>query len=124
MLLVPSVESFMMGAVPCEVTCIPTHKTVVLLPLVVVHCLSSSASVLPDGLAPVVCSPPAQDQVGKALPPWWLHILQGQDTSCNLCRAHVSKLPFHHTVGLVVCFQLLGQVIESIKAHVCLVSLR
>ena len=26
-------------AVPCEVTCIPTHKTVMLLPLVVVHCL-------------------------------------------------------------------------------------
>ena len=93
MLLVPSAESFVMGAVLCEVTCIPTHKTAVLLPLVwFIACVILSMSVLPDGLALQCILPLVQDLVGTVLPPWWLCILQGQDTFCNLCRAHVLKL--------------------------------
>ena len=37
MILMPSVESFMMWALPCEVSGVPTHATLMFLPLVMIH---------------------------------------------------------------------------------------
>ena len=86
--------------------------------------VSSSVTALLYGLVWVVCSPPAQDPVEQFCLYSSCMSSGGRILLVTLVGLMCQSSPFHCAAQLVPCFQFFGQMVESIKAHVCLFSLR
>ena len=125
MILVPSVESFMMWALPCKVSRIPAYETFMFLSLVMIHGLCH-----PEGQSLYVV------WFGWGIFYWvriwqkqvWFNSSHASHRSgillVTLMRIVSQRSPFGRIVRMMSHFEFLSQMVEGVKASICLFPLR
>ena len=125
MFLMPLAESFAMWTISCIVSCVTAHETSMFLFLVVIHSLChpqrQSLYVVSFGWYTLHLIRVRWEQVcfySSCVPDW------GRILLVTLRRVMSQSSSSGCVLGLMACLQFLGQMVESIKASVCLFSLQ